>query len=108
MKKILITLTLIIALFSCSVDKHLLTKEESAKWSVKGDTIYYSQKAVAIYDHYEYELNPSHGKHADAIVELSIAQITHNVSTADLIKYIHSIHSKQKVEIVVPRGPKTN
>lgn len=104
MKKILITLTLITTLlFSCSVDKHLLTKEESAKWSVKGDTIYYSQRAVAIYDHYEYELNPSHGKHAEPIVELSIAQITLNVSTAELIKFVHSLHSKQKVEIVVPR-----
>jgi len=103
MKKILLAVTLITSLFSCSVDKEILTKDELSKWSVKGDTIFLEHRAVAVYDHFEYELNPSHGADAEPIMELSIKQITLDVSTVDLIKYIHSTHHKQKVEIVVPR-----
>jgi hypothetical protein len=103
MKK-LFTLTLIItSLFSCTVDKELLTKEDLSKWSSKNDTISYNGKPVAIYDHFEYELNPSHGRGAKPIVELSIVQISFEAETAGLIRYVHTFHSKQKVEIVVPK-----
>jgi hypothetical protein len=80
-----------------------LSKTQLEKWSVSGDTIYNRNQSVAIYDHCEYELNPSHGKHVKPIQELSITQLNFHVSIDSLIMYIHTIHPNQKVEIVVPR-----
>ena len=74
-----------------------------SKWSVKNDTIYYDTTSVAYYDHSEYELNPNHGMRTKIIQELSITQINFDVTTDELIKYVHKKHKKQKVEIVVPR-----
>lgn len=102
MKKLLIAISVLFA-FGCSVNKDLMSKEELAKWSVKTDTIFCNAVAVAVYDHSEFELNPSHGKHAKPIQELSILQIGFNVEICRLINYIHTIHPRQKVEIVVPR-----
>jgi hypothetical protein len=59
MKKNLI-IAIAILIGGCSVDKDIIGKDE---WSSKNDTIFYSNKAVAFYDHSEYELNPSHGRH---------------------------------------------
>jgi len=102
MKKVLIMLGFV-SLVSCSVDKEIIGKSEFYKWRVNGDTIYYENKSVAVYDHSEYELNPGHGKHAKTIQELSITQLVLDVKTDELIKYIHTLHNNQKVEIVVPR-----
>jgi hypothetical protein len=105
MKKLLLVLGLTTSMIigGCAVDKELLTKEELSKWTIKDDGILYDNKLVAVYDHVEYELNPSHGKGATPIVELSITQISFEVPTEKLIKFVHTKHSKQKVEIVVPR-----
>lgn len=103
MKKILIIVGFVTSFTSCLVDKGLINKDELAKWTVESDTIFYNNKPVAYYDHSEYELNPSHGCRAKIIQELSITQINFDVTTDELIKYIHKRHSKQKVEIVVPR-----
>jgi hypothetical protein len=103
MKKQLIIAGLAIALGSCSVDKEIISKTEFVKWSTKNDTIFYNAKPVAYYDHSEYELNPGHGKYAKPIQELSITQLSFDVKIDDLIKFVHTIHPKQKVEIVVPR-----
>ena len=103
MKKTLILVGLLMSLGSCSVDKELISKIELVKWNSKNDTIYYDTKPVAYYDHSEYELNPGHGKHAKPIQELSITQINFDVTTDELVKYVHKRHKKQKVEIVVPR-----
>jgi len=104
MKKTLVAVgILMISLVSCSVDKEIITKDEFVKWSVKDDSIYYNSKSVAYYDHSEYELNPSHGKHSKTIQELSITQLVLDVKTDELIKYVHTLHPRQKVEIVVPR-----
>ena len=92
-----------VSLVSCSVDKEIISKSEFIKWRVNGDTIYYENKSVAVYDHSEFELNPGHGKHAKTIQELSITQLTLGVKTEELIKYVHTLHQNQKVEIVVPR-----
>ena len=102
MKKVLIMLGFV-SLVSCSVDKEIISKSEFIKWCVNGDTIYYQNKSVAVYDHSEYELNPGHGRHAKTIQELSITQLVLDVKIDELIKYIHTIHQNQKVEIVVPR-----
>jgi len=103
MKKTLILVGLLVALGSCSVDKELISKSEFVKWSSKSDTIFYNSKPVAYYDHSEYELNPGHGKYAKPIQELSITQLNFEVTTDELIKYVHTLYNKQKVEIVVPR-----
>ena len=103
MKKQLMIVGLAIALGSCSVDKEIISKAEFVKWSTKNDTIFYNAKSVAYYDHSEYELNPSHGKYAKPIQELSITQLRFDIKIDDLIKFVHAIHPKQKVEIVVPR-----
>ena len=102
MKKVLIMLGFV-SLVSCSVDKEIIGKSEIVKWCVNGDTIYYENKSVAVYDHSEYELNPGHGRHAKTIQELSITQLVLDVKIDELIKYIHTLHNNQKVEIVVPR-----
>lgn len=106
MKKIIIVAIALTTIFGCSVNKDIVSKQELSKWSVKSDTIYCSSVAVAVYDHSEFELNPSHGRHAKPIQELSILQIGFNVEIDNLINYIHTIHPRQKVEIVVPRHNK--
>jgi hypothetical protein len=103
MKKVPIITCLVIAFTGCLVDRDLVTNTELAKWTVTNDTIYYGSKPVAYYDHSEYELNPGHGCRAKIIQELSITQVNFEVKTDELIKYVHTRHSKQKVEIVVPR-----
>jgi len=81
MKKILVTIGVIFSLVSCSVYKGHLSQDEFVKWSVKNDTIYYSNKSVAAYDHSEFELNPNHGRHAKPMHELSIYQFNLGVPT---------------------------
>ena len=103
MKKMLIIVGFTVFLTSCLVDREIIGKDELSKWSVKNDTIFYNSKTVAYYDHSEYELNPRHGMRAKIIQELSITQINFDVTTDELIKYVHKKHKKQKVEIVVPR-----
>lgn len=100
-KNLIIAIALVIG--GCSVDKDIISKDELNKWSSKNDTIFYSNRAVAFYDHSEYELNPSHGRHSKPIQELSITQLSFDIKTDELIKYVHTIHKRQKVEIVVPR-----
>ena len=103
MKKLFVIILVIITIVSCSTYRETTSKEELSKWTHKNDTILYLNEPIAFYDHCEFELNPSHGKHAKPIQELSITQLSFSVSTDNLIKYIHTIHPKQKVEIVVPR-----
>lgn len=103
MKKVLLSIGIVLSLFSCKVDKEIMSVDELTKWSTKSDTIFYSNQPVAVYDHFEYELNPSHGKDAKPIIELSIIQISFAVTTDELVKFIHTKHNRQKVEIVVPK-----
>ena len=78
MKKIITILTLGLLVSSCATDKYLLTEDELKNFSVKGDTILYKSVPVAVYTHWEYELNPSHGKKAKPIIELSIKSLSVN------------------------------
>jgi hypothetical protein len=103
MKKIVIAIGVLISIVSCSVYKGKLSQDEFVKWSIKSDTIFYNNKSVATYDHSEFELNPNHGRHAKPMHELSIYQFNLQVHTEELIKFIHTVHPKQKIEIVVPR-----
>ena len=103
MKKLVIFLMISVAVMSCATDKFLLNKEEMKKYSVKGDSIFYNNIAIAVYTHWEYELNPSHGKKAKPIIELSIRHINIPPMADELVKFIHTLHPKQKIEIVSPR-----
>jgi hypothetical protein len=103
MKKIIIAVGCLLSIVGCSTYKSNISKSELDKWSTKNDTIYYTNKSVAFYDHCEYELNPNHGRHAKPIQELSITQLNFEVTIDNLIAYIHTVHPRQKVEIVVPR-----
>jgi hypothetical protein len=103
MKKIITILTFGLVLGSCTTDKYLLSVDEMKDYSVKGDTIFYKSTPIAVYTHWEYELNPSHGKKAKAIIELSIKHINIPPMADDLVKFIHTKHPKTKIEIVSPR-----
>lgn len=104
MKNLILSIGLLMSIVSCSVYKGKLTPDEYAKWSTKNDTIYYQNHVVAFYDHSEYELNPNHRRYAKPIQELSIIYFNNLGTDVDqLIKFVHTYHPKQKVEIVVPR-----
>lgn len=103
MKKLVIAVGCLLSIVSCSTYKGTMGPNELNKWSIKNDTIYHKDQSVAFYDHCEYELNPNHGRHLKPIQELSITQLNFGISIDSLIMYIHIIHPKQKVEIVVPR-----
>lgn len=103
MKNIFTILTIVALLTSCATDKYLLPKEEMVKFTVKGDSIFYNSIPVALYTHWEYELNPSHGKKAKPIVELSVRHFDIPPLTEDLIKFIHTLHPRTKIEVISPR-----
>ncbi len=104
MKKVLI-FGLVGILSSCGLDKQILSVDEQKEWSVKNDTIYYKNQSIGYYDHFEYELNPSHGRSARPIIELSITQLKSGQDNLEgLIRFVHTKHRKQKVEIVVPKN----
>lgn len=104
MKHIILIIILLGLLNSCKTDNYIIKDQNVlSNYSVLGDTIYYKKSPVAIYTHFEYELNPSHGKDSKPIVELSIRQISPVADLDELIKWIHTNHLKSKVEIVVPR-----
>ena len=102
MKKIII-LSFSLLLGSCVTDKYLLSKEEMADYSIKGDTIIYKSVPIAVYTHWEYELNPSHGKKAKPIIELSVKHINIPPMADDLVKFIHTLHPRTKIEIISPK-----
>ena len=103
MKKLITILTIGLLVSSCVTDKQLLTDNEMKDYSIKGDTILYKSVPIAVYTHWEYELNPSHGKKAKPIIELSIKHINIPPMADDLVKYVHTLHPKTKIEIVSPR-----
>ena len=103
MKKIIIILTIGSFVTSCVSDKYLLSESEMKNFSVKGDTIIYKSTPVAVYTHWEYELNPSHGKKAKPIIELSIKHINIPPMADDLVKFVHTLHPRTKIEIISPK-----
>lgn len=106
MKKTSIVAALLITLFSCTVDKRLMTTTEQQNWSSKRDTIYHLTTPIAVYDHSEYELNPRHGRRSAITLEISIKQISYSVQNENLVRYIHTIHPKDKVELVLLNNSK--
>jgi hypothetical protein len=103
MKKLLITISVIGLLSSCGTDKQLLTEKEMTDFTVKGDTILYKETPVAVYTHWEYEINPGHGKNPKPIIELCIKQFGVPPMTDDILKFVHTKHPKVKVQVSAPR-----
>jgi len=77
--------------------------KELQNWFHRKDTIFTKEKsdtiAVAIFEHYEYELNPHHRK-PNILAELCFIQIDNDPQkTTDLIRFIHTIHSTSKIQV---------
>lgn len=72
---------------------------ELKEWSNRNDTILRNNKPVAIFEHYEYELNPNHRRPAMQ-AELCFIQIDdESENTVGLIRYIHTMHPSSKVQV---------
>jgi hypothetical protein len=77
--------------------------EEIKQWFHRNDTIFTKVKsdtvAVAIFEHYEYELNPHHRK-PNILAELCFIQIDNDPqNTTNLIRFIHTMHSTSKIQV---------
>lgn len=80
-----------------------LEPEELQNWFHRKDTIFTIEKsdtiAVAIFEHYEYELNPHH-RRPNILAELCFIQIDNDPQkTTDLIRFIHTMHSTSKIQV---------
>lgn len=95
MKKLLF-LTLAFTLGSCATDKNILSSIQIKEWSNRNDTIFNKTFPVAVFTHYEVELYKG-----DYTNELCLQQINDSIyDITDLIKYVHTIHPKDKVQII--------
>ena len=73
--------------------------EELQDWSNRNDSILHKGETVAIFEHYEYELNPNH-RRPKMQAELCFIQVDDEPqNTTDLIRYIHTMHSTSKIQI---------
>lgn len=98
---LVITTTTTSATYEQKIEK--LEPEELQNWFHRKDTIFTKVKsdtvAVAIFEHYEYELNPHHRK-PDILAELCFIQIDNDPQkTTDLIRFIHTMHSTSKIQV---------
>lgn len=80
-----------------------LEAKELQNWFHRKDTIFKKESsdtvAVAIFEHYEYELNPHHRK-PNILAELCFIQIDNDPQkTTDLIRFIHTMHSASKIQV---------
>lgn len=76
-----------------------LSTSELKEWTNRNDTIFRNNKTVAIFEHYEYELNPNH-RRPQIQPEICFIQVDDEPeNTMDLVRYIHTIHSTSKIQI---------
>lgn len=76
-----------------------MSVKELSAWSSRNDTIFKHDSVVAIFEHYEYELNPNHRK-PKMIAEMCFIQVDDEPqNTIDLIRFIHTIHSTSKIQV---------
>lgn len=107
----IITTTTTSATYEPKIEK--LEPEELQNWFHRKDTIFTIESlfdatsqsgksdtiAVAIFEHYEYELNPHH-RRPNILVELCFIQIDNDPQkTTDLIRFIHTMHSTSKIQV---------
>ena len=76
-----------------------MEQEELADWSNRNDSIFKKGEVVAIFEHYEYELNPNH-RSPKMQAEICFIQVDDEPqNTTDLIRYIHTLHSTSKIQV---------
>lgn len=76
-----------------------LEGKELQEWSNRNDTILRNDKTVAIFEHYEYELNPNH-RRPYMQAELCFIQVDNDPdNTIGLIRYIHTLHGSSKIQV---------
>jgi len=97
----LIITTTTAATYEPKIEK--MEPEELQNWFHRKDTIFTKEKsdtiAVAIFEHYEYELNPHHRK-PNILAELCFIQIDNDPQkTSDLIRFIHTMHHTSKIQV---------
>lgn len=95
MRKFLLIGAIVLGLYSCGTDKNLLTREELPNWSSRNDTIFYKNRGVAVFTHFEIELY--RGKTDMEICLSAIDLDTMNIEY-DIIRYVHTKHPKDKVQ----------
>jgi hypothetical protein len=108
-KKLLLTCLIAILIAGCTAYKqsmkskkydleYTLTDEELSEYKHCNDTIYYRDTLIGIINNIEYEYIPSS---EDGIrLEISVTQIGWYSNTPLLLfKYIHTLHSKAKIEV---------
>ena len=97
-----ITASLILATTTSSTYEPKIEKmepEELADWSNRNDSIFKKGVVVAIFEHYEYELNPNH-RSPKMQAEICFIQVDDEPqNTTDLIRYIHTLHSTSKIQV---------
>lgn len=76
-----------------------MSSKELSAWSTRNDTIFKHDSIVAIFEHYEYELNPNH-RNPKMIAEMCFIQVDDEPqNTIDLVRFIHTIHSSSKIQV---------
>ena len=98
---IAVTLTLITTTTSATNEARIkkLNTDELKEWSNKNDTILRNGKPVAIFEHYEYEVNPNH-RRPNIQAELCFIQLDNNPdNTLDMIRYIYTLHPSKKIQV---------
>lgn len=76
-----------------------MEQEEIADWSNRNDSIFKKGEVVAIFEHYEYELNPNH-RIPKMQAEICFIQVDNDPdNTINLIRYIHTMHSSSKIQV---------
>lgn len=95
MRKIFWIAAIVIGIYSCGVDKNLLTKEEASNWNSQNDTIFYRGVGVAVFTHFEIEL---YRGRTDKEICLSALDIDTLNLEPDIIRYVHTKHPGDKVQ----------
>lgn len=90
----LIITTTTAATYEPKIEK--MEPEELQYWFHRNDTIFTKEKsdtvAVAIFEHYEYELNPHH-RSPNILIDNDPQE------TNDLIRFIHTKHPTRKIQV---------
>lgn len=95
MKTLAIIISIAFVLSGCVVDENLLMNTEKINWSNRNDTIFYHDKPVAVFTHYEVEL---YRGRTDREICLSALDIDTMDLEQQIIKYVHTKHPDDKVQ----------
>lgn len=99
---IAVTVTVIFTTTTSSTNEPRIEKlntNELKEWSNRNDTILRNDKPVAIFEHYEYEVNPNH-RRPNIHAELCFIQVDNDPdNTFAMIRYIYTLHPSSKIQV---------